>query len=115
MVWTPVQTGVFLDAVSEDRLYPLWHLITFRGRRRSEAVWLACSDVDLIAGAATVRSDDERDWDEPKSNTSARSVVLDPGTVEVLRAHHKTQNETRLLWVAGLRPGSSSSTRTNAP
>jgi integrase len=101
MVWTPVQTGTFLDAVADDRLYPLWHLITFRGMRRSEAVWLAWSDVDLSAGTVTVRSDDESDWDGPKSNTSERSVVLDPGTLEVMRTHRKTQNEARLLWGTG--------------
>lgn len=38
MVWTPVQTGAFLDAVADDRLYALWHLFALRGLRRSEAV-----------------------------------------------------------------------------
>jgi integrase len=101
MVWTPVQTGAFLDAVSDDRLYPLWHLITFRGMRRSEAVWLAWSDVDLTAGTATVRTSDESDWDGSKSHTSERTVVLDSGTLDVLREHRTTQNEARLLWGAG--------------
>lgn len=31
MVWTPQQTGAFLDFVAEDRLYAMWHLIAFRG------------------------------------------------------------------------------------
>ncbi|MEU0099203.1 hypothetical protein [Streptomyces sp. NPDC006267] len=35
MVWTPQQTGAFLDFVTEDRLYALWHLIAFRGLRRA--------------------------------------------------------------------------------
>jgi integrase len=115
MVWTPVQTGAFLDAVSDDRLYPLWHLITFRGMRRSEAVWLAWSDVDLTAGTATVRTDDESDWDGPKSHTSERSVVLDPGTLEVLREHagHRTKLGSSGAR-AGPRPDSSSPTRTDA-
>lgn len=38
MVWTAEQTGAFLDAVAEDRLYPLWHLLTLRALRRGEGV-----------------------------------------------------------------------------
>ena len=41
MVWTPAQTGAFLDTVADDRLCALWHLLVFRGLRRSEAVWLS--------------------------------------------------------------------------
>ncbi|MBA2769507.1 MAG: site-specific integrase [Sporichthyaceae bacterium] len=101
MVWTPVQTGAFLDAVADDRLYALWHLLAFRGLRRSEAVWLSWVDVDLDAATATVRSGSQQDWDGPKSEASERAVALDPGTVVVLRRHRKAQKETRLLWGAG--------------
>ena len=31
MVWTPEQTGAFLDAIAGHRLYALFHLIAFRG------------------------------------------------------------------------------------
>lgn len=31
MVWMPEQTGEFLDAVAEHRLYPMFHLMVFRG------------------------------------------------------------------------------------
>lgn len=37
MVWTPEQAGQFLDFITEDRLYALFHLITYRGLRRGEA------------------------------------------------------------------------------
>ncbi len=43
MVWTPEQigqvgqVGQFLDFVSKDRLYAVWHLIALRGLRRGEA------------------------------------------------------------------------------
>ena len=36
MVWTPEQTGEFLDGIQKDRLYPLYHLIAYRGTRRGE-------------------------------------------------------------------------------
>jgi integrase len=101
MVWTPTQTGAFLDAVHADRLYALWHLIAFRGLRRAEAVWLSWVDVDLDVGSATVRSGSQDDWDGPKSEASERSVALDPATVAVLRTHRKAQQESRLRWGAG--------------
>jgi integrase len=46
-VWTPQQTGVFLDAAAEHRLYALFRLIAYRGLRRDEAVGLRWEDVDL--------------------------------------------------------------------
>jgi integrase len=101
MVWTPKQTGAFLDAVADDRLYALWHLIAFRGFRRSEAVWLSWVDVDLDAATAAVRAGSQLDWDGPKSDASERSVALDPGTVAVLWTHRKAQHELRLQWGAG--------------
>jgi len=101
MVWTPTQTGAFLDAVAYDRLYALWHLLVFRGLRRSEAVWLSWVDVDLDAASATVRAGSQRDWDGPKSEASERTVALDPVTVAVLRRHRKAQHELRLRWGAG--------------
>ncbi len=101
MVWTPAQTGQFLDAVHADRLYALWHLIAFRGLRRAEAVWLSWVDVELDAATATVRSGSQDDWDGPKSEASERTVALDPGTVAVLRAHRKMQQEARLRSGAG--------------
>ncbi len=35
MVWTAEQTGTFLDGVAEHRLYPMFHLMVFRGTRRA--------------------------------------------------------------------------------
>jgi integrase len=100
MVWTPTQTGAFLDAVADDRLYALWHPFVFRGLRRSEAVWLSWVDVDLDAATATVRAGSQQDWDGPKSEAGERSVALDPSTVAVLRRHRKAQQELRMMWGA---------------
>jgi hypothetical protein len=47
MVWTPEQTGLFLDFVAEDRHYALWHLIAYRGLRRGEACSLNRSELSL--------------------------------------------------------------------
>ena len=102
MVWTPEQAGAFLDFAADDELYALWHLIAFRGLRRSEAVGLPWADVDLDRRTVTIREarvqvgKDVVEGDT-KSDSSARTVSLDAGTVEVLRAHRRRQAELRLL------------------
>ncbi len=115
MVWTPVQTGAFLDAVAEDRLYPMWHLIAFRGLRRSEAVWLAWSDVDLDRGDADRppgrasrlgRTEEPTPANAPSCSTPAPS----PSSASTARPRTRTGCSGAR---AGPRPGSSSPTRTD--
>ncbi|MFD0740790.1 tyrosine-type recombinase/integrase [Phytohabitans flavus] len=91
MVWTPEQTGAFLDhaAAHEPDLYPLLHLIAYRGLRRGEAVGLCDADTHLdlaelaitqqitVSGRVVQRK-------PPKSETGNRVVALDPATVAVL-------------------------------
>lgn len=57
MVWAPAQTGVFLDAVSDDRLYAMWHLFTFTGMRRGEVAGVRWSDVDLDRAVVHVETE----------------------------------------------------------
>ena len=49
MLWTPEQTGAFLDHVArhDPHLYPLFHLIAHRGLRRGEAIGLRDADTQL--------------------------------------------------------------------
>ncbi|MEU7873060.1 tyrosine-type recombinase/integrase [Dactylosporangium sp. NPDC049140] len=56
MIWTPAQTGRFLDHAhhAQDRLYALYHLVTFTGLRRGEACGLRWDDADLEAGTITI-------------------------------------------------------------
>ncbi len=104
MVWTPAQAGAFLDFAAADRLYPLWHLVAYRGPRRGEAVALGWADVDLDAGSAYIRDnlpdpDDfgEDEWGDPKSDAGFRPISLDSRTVTVLVTWRATQNAERLL------------------
>lgn len=95
MVWTPEQTGAFLDSAVTDPLYAIYHLIALRGLRRGEAVGLSWSDVDLDAGSMLIRQQVvQLGWQTlrtaPKAG-SERSLALDTGTVEVLRAHRLQQ------------------------
>lgn len=103
MVWTPQQTGAFLDHAldAEDRLYALYHLIAFSGLRRGEACGLHWDDVDLDTATLTVRWQlVQHGWatafDTPKTDDSEATVALDAETVDVLRAHRARQARERL-------------------
>jgi integrase len=101
MVWTPKQTGVFLDQARTHRLYALYHLIAFRGLRRGEGCGLRWPDLDLKTGVVTVRWQivqlgSETAEGQPKSDAGERHVSLDRETVRELKAHKRRQNADRL-------------------
>lgn len=101
MVWTPEQTGVFLDRARAHRLYVQYHLIAFRGLRRGESCGLRWPDVDLGKGVITVQWQiiqlgGETDQGQPKSEAGERQIFLDRQTVRELRAHKTRQNAERL-------------------
>jgi integrase len=109
MVWTPEQTGEFLDhaAAHDPELYPLFHLIAHRGLRRGEAVGLRDADTQLdraeiaITQQITV-SGRVVQWKPPKSEAGNRTVALDGATVAVLRgcrARRPSNSEGGLFFV----------------
>ncbi|MCW2916379.1 MAG: hypothetical protein JWN52_4447 [Actinomycetia bacterium] len=100
MVWTPAQTGAFLDFAATERLYTLFHLVAFRGLRRAEVAGLPWTDNDLEAGTATIREtrpDDDLDPDNPKSEHGERTVTLDAITLLVLLEWRTVQDAERLV------------------
>jgi integrase len=106
MVWTPAQTGAFLDFAATERLYVLFHLVAFRGLRRAEVAGLPWTDVDLEAGSVTIREtrpDDDLDPDDPKSEYGERTVTLDAITLLVLLewrdVQDKEKQEAGPVWV----------------
>ncbi len=99
MVWTAAQCGVFLDAIGDDRLYPLYHLAAYWGLRRSELAGLEWSDLDLKKRRLHVRqaeADDE--LDSTKSEDSDRIITIDQDTAAVLEAWRERQLFERLEW-----------------
>ncbi|TQE25356.1 site-specific integrase, partial [Streptomyces ipomoeae] len=103
MVWTPEQTGAFLDFVAEDRLYAMWHLIAFRGLRRGEACGQPWSETNLDDHSLTVSTQLVQDgWEvetsEPKTDSGFRVVALDDDTVNVLKRHREQQDADREEW-----------------
>jgi integrase len=102
-VWSPAQLRTFLESVRSDRLFALWLVFATTGLRRGEAVGLRWSALDLDGGRLTVsRSSvvvDHQVVDStPKSDSSARTIGLDPATVATLRQHRRRQIEERLAW-----------------
>jgi integrase len=106
-VWTPQQTGAFLDHVRHDRLYAAFLVFATTGARRSEVLGLRWADVDLDAATLAVTSKLVLVDGQPrllagtKTERSTRAVDLDPATVAELRAHRKRQLAERLAWGAG--------------
>ncbi len=101
MVWTPSQTGAFLDSVSGDDLYALFHLIAFRGLRRGEACGLRPEDLDLKAQTLTIATQLVAvggvgiEENAPKSDAGDRVVALDRDSVRALKRHLKRQRKAR--------------------
>jgi integrase len=107
MVWTPQQTGRFLDHALNDRLYPLYHLVAHRGLRRGEACGLRWVDTHLEDASIDVLNQIvqygwETDQTRPKTEESMASVALDETTVAVLAEHRVHQHaERRALQAKG--------------
>jgi integrase len=101
MVWTPIQTNVFLDRARPHRLYAQYHVIVFRGLRRGESCGLRWPDIDLDEGIITVRWQiiqlgGDTDQGQPKTEAGERQISLDKQTIRELRAHKARQNAERL-------------------
>ncbi|MCK9894735.1 site-specific integrase [Frankia sp. AgB32] len=101
MVWTPTQTGNFLDfsEACNERLHALFHLDAYWGLRRGELVGLERSEVSLARRWMHVRqSQAEDDLDDTKSDAGDRHITYDEGTAAVLRSERTRQSAERLHW-----------------
>ncbi|MFE2581402.1 tyrosine-type recombinase/integrase [Streptomyces sp. NPDC059378] len=103
MVWMPEQIGEFLDAVAEHRMYPMFHLMVFRGLRRGEAVGLPWAETDLTLGTVhiseqLVASSYEVWADTPKSQSGKRTIKLDSETRTLLQLWRERQDKERAEW-----------------
>ncbi|GAA4201529.1 tyrosine-type recombinase/integrase [Actinocatenispora rupis] len=92
MVWTPEQTGRFLDYAIADRLYALWYLLAFVGLRRGEACGLERGDVSRRTNTITIRQQLLLDgWtpvlSQPKTAGSAATVPIPGEVTDILTAH----------------------------
>jgi integrase len=93
------QLAEFLSHVSGDRLYAAYHLAAMTGMRRGEALGLRWKDLDLEARRLAVRHTItavgyEITESTPKTH-QARTIDLDPRTMEFLMAHQENQPKER--------------------
>lgn len=100
MVWTPEQTGIFLDHAAGHPLYPLFHLMAFRGLCRGEACGLAWPDLDLAPHHR--RQEQARDEWGQAWQASGRVFTREDGSA--LHPDHVTDAFARLAYGAGLPP-----------
>jgi integrase len=100
--WSPDELRAFVTHVRGDRLYAAWLLFVTTGMRRGEVAGLAWDDIDLETGVLTVNwqlgvLDSKPTFKpRPKSKAGARTMSLDPATVEALRVHRRHQLEERI-------------------
>ena len=100
--WDTRQVAAVLTAAVSDDLEALWRLALLTGMRRGELLGLRWADVDLDAGALSVRRTLSRgltsrlEVGEPKTGAGRRRVSLPASVVESLRRHRVRQLEQRL-------------------
>ena len=100
--WDAPTLSAFLDAEVGTRYHPALLFLATTGCRRGEALGLRWSDVDLVAGAVSLRHTIGAinhcivEKATPKSNR-ARVIDVDADTVAALRSWRTKQAEERLL------------------
>lgn len=89
--WDAEQLGRFLDDIASHRLAPVFHLAAHTGMRRGELLGLRWCDVDWAGQRLSIRQARVSvgyavSIDDVKTATSRRTIDLDAGTVQVMRA-----------------------------
>lgn len=89
--WDADQLMDFLDAIRKHRLHPVFHLSAHTGLRRGELLGLRWGDLDLDAGSLSVRQAlvsvaYDVQLSDVKTGAGRRTIDLDAGTVDVLKA-----------------------------
>ncbi|MYQ34446.1 site-specific integrase [Streptomyces sp. SID4956] len=102
MVWTPEQTGQFLEFVRDDWLYALWHSFIFLGPRRGEMCAQPWPEVSLdnfwLRISAQIVEVAYRLYGEAPKADSVRTLDLSEESAEVLAQWRAKQDEAREEW-----------------
>lgn len=99
--WSESDARGFIRSVRGDRLEALWILLITTGLRRGEALGLTWEDIDLESQTLTVRRSlghvgPDLRFQEPKTESSKRTIAMGPSTIDSLKAHRMVQTEDRL-------------------
>ncbi len=97
---TAQEARTLLAAAHDDRLYPVYAVAVALGLRRSEALGLSWTDVDLDGRTLTVRQSLHRSGGKlvlfaPKTARSRRTIPLPTICVDALHAHQRRQHMER--------------------
>jgi integrase len=99
--YVPAEIAKVLRAADKDRNGHLWYL-ALSGLRRAELAGLKWSDIDLIEGTLTIARNRVQVGaatvaeNEPKTQSSRRTLPLDAGLVAVLKRASARQAQERL-------------------
>ncbi len=92
-IWTAEQVQQFLKFTARSRHHTLWRVLFATGMRRGEALGLTWRSLDLERGRIHITramlADSRRGhvmYGPPKNRTSMRTIGIDPGTRDALRA-----------------------------
>jgi integrase len=100
--YTPDEITAVLRAADKDRSGHLWYL-ALSGLRRAELAGLQWSDIDLDGGTLTIARNRVQVGaatvveNEPKTQSSRRTLPLDPGLVTVLRRARSRHAQEKLV------------------
>jgi integrase len=92
-----------LETAKTTEYYAIYYLLLFSGMRRSEALGLRWSDVNLDMCELSVNhsmhhiADGTTVFRQPKKSRSHRLISLTPSTAFVLKEHKEKQTAERLL------------------
>jgi integrase len=92
----------WIREVQQDYLYPLWHLISFSGMRRGEALAIRWSDIDWKnSSVSVVRSADAALSKSTKATKTYKNrlVILDSETLEILKKYKLDRARLGLAFV----------------
>lgn len=102
LTWSAEELHAFLESTRSDRLYPLWRFIAQTGLRRGEALGLMLDALDLDCNKVMVRRQRKQDGYDVKEGPlkagDRRSISMDNGTVEALRAQLQQQLDDADEW-----------------
>lgn len=103
------QLKTLLNGLNGKELFLLVAVAAGTGMRRGELLGLRWTDIDFEQGKIRVQQSVEQtragiQFKEPKNSTSKRTVGIDRGLVDLLRAHWKSQAELLLKFGAKLPP-----------
>lgn len=101
--WTASELQLFLEEITDHRLFAFFRLSSYSGARRGELLALRWDDFDSENKRITISKNRVKSGKEiveqnsTKGGDGRRIVSLDDRTVEILKAHRKRQLQERLL------------------